>query len=106
MEPLLKVLKRTDVQIVALAVIAGAQVSHVLTSVTYNIAQLIRMLAVDSGFVGFRVATAVKAVVVTTIAEVVLGVAVATAAVWLLSRVLARTEPVAEAATEDTPTNP
>jgi hypothetical protein len=100
MESLVKAIKRTDVQIVALAVIAGAQVSGVLTSLIFNVAQVFRMLAVESTFVGFRTGLAVKGFIVTLLVQLVLGLAVAVAAVWCLARVLARMEGEAGGTTE------
>ena len=83
-------LRRTNVQVIVLAVVVGTQVSNVLASVVSALSQAARVAFLPAYTPGFDMARALKSSLFLVLSQTVLSAAIALGTIWLLSSLLSR----------------
>ena len=83
-------LKRTELQVIVLAVIIGGQVSNVLTSIVSAISQGARLAFMPGASTSIAVSRAIASSLLFLASQIVIGIVIACGTVWVLARVLER----------------
>lgn len=89
---LLDPLRRTHVQVIVLAVVVGVQVSNVLSSIVSALSQAARVAFMPAYTPGIDMTRALKTSFFLVLSQTVFSAAIALGTVWLLARLLSRSD--------------
>ena len=89
-------LRRTNVQVIVLAVVVGVQVSNVLSSIVSALSQAARVAFMPAYTPGIDMARALKTSFFLILSQSVFSAVIAAGTIWLLSRLLSQHNTEAE----------